>query len=276
MRSLVLSALIVLAAGPAVARQEPPAAIDAAYRRALETPATRAAVERLQADYLRERAAAGDGAEGIDEAQGARLAFFTAAARRAGAATTTAAALADACVPVGLERCGSAMGGYLNGPDDARLYWQLQDGATDEDGITQGIVFFAGDETLRPVAWAYPGARISPPIVVQGEDGLYVAVPGRTFGMGRGEAETLFRWEQASDTPLIQVDSWSWRDDLARLLPPGLNAYGRIVIDYEEMIATAPLWRETDPGCCDTGGYAIVSFEISDGRLKATEARVVD
>ena len=264
-----------IAAGLAIAL------VSSACAVASQSPApspTPLSLARDRAAYEADLAAATDAEakRAVQDAWDAHLAWLQGVDRRAAAARATSAGLTAGCIDLGaLNGCGAPSGGWLTAPDGPPLFWQIQSGATEADGITGGVVFLTPDgDRLAPVAWAYEGAGYDAPVVFDQDGVLYVAVPGITHG-GRGDKDLIFRWTPGAERPLEQIDSWSWRDDLDALLP-GLNAHGRIRIDYVEQVALVELWREGDAGCCGTGGHALIDFAIADSRLKAVEAKLRD
>ncbi|MDP2765605.1 MAG: hypothetical protein Q8O54_12305, partial [Brevundimonas sp.] len=187
------------------------------------------------------------------------------------------------CVATGLQGCSSVMGGYL-ALRDGRLLWQLQEGFTEEGGISGGIVFFgdaggARSGSTAPIAWSFDGARFDAPVLLSdpGFDGAaYIAVPGVRAGSGSGNADVLFRWDFPDSRRLTQIDTWSWRDSLAERLPPGLEILQGIRFDWTNMMAVTPLWQDGDGHCCGTAGTAILSFEIAGDRLVLSDVSVRD
>lgn len=268
---VLLSVLMLLGvAAPAVAQVTPPSEeFSRAYEAALAVSPTARQLEAEQRDWLkyRELDEYGYGAEGDDERM---LTLRRQAARDAALAQTVLAApdgLAS-CVGVVLKGCSSRAAGWLNSPNGDRLFWQLQDGFTDENGITGGIVLLSsgGMGPIRPVAWAFEGYRYDAPVLLESEGRLYVAVPGRMQGTGYGNADVIFRWEPDAVQPLVQVDNWSWRDALAERLPKGLEVWKGVDFRYAdgEIWAWTPLWREGDGNCCASGGTASLAFDLTD------------
>lgn len=273
--------LIVLLLAPvcAGAQSAAPATVESAYQAALLRSPTPLSLRRDQAEYLRERAETPD-AEVRLASDDDRLGRLLAAAEVDLRATTAAVPLEDAigtCVDLGgIEGCRTTEGGWLVPREGPRLFWQIQAGFTAEDGGTAGIVFFTETSgRLEPVAWAWQGSSYDAPRVFNGAGGLYIAVPGRSMGAGRGDADLIFRWTPAAERPLTQIDSWSWRDEVTTKLP-GLHAYGRVRIDYDEMIALTEMFRDSDAGCCGTGGHALISFAIRGDRLAVSDAQLRD
>lgn len=278
MRLLTLVFVAVLPAC-ALAQSRDSSLVDAAYRGALTRSPIPRTLARDQAEYARERAATTDRAfrQVLDEARTERLIHTAEVDLMGQTAATTLEALPTECLDLGgVEGCGVVQGGWISGPDDARLFWQIQGGATGMDGLTAGVLFLQDKGgRLDPVSWAFQASAYEAPVAFESEGRWYVAVPGRTFGAGRGDGDLIFRWTPGSDRPLSQIDSWSWRDDLTTRLP-GLSAHGRVRIDYQEMVALTEMFRANDAGCCGTGGHALIRFEIQGERLAVSDARLRD
>ncbi|MBA4001349.1 MAG: hypothetical protein C0461_12240 [Brevundimonas sp.] len=206
-----------------------------------------------------------------------------AARDRAGwALRTTPALLADGCVPIALSDCHTVSGGYVARRDGPTLYWQLQRGVTETQGIGGGFVLLeleADGTTLRPVAWDYAGYIYGQPEWAgdEGEGGVvHVAVPGVHGGTGAHNADVVFRLTDDADRPLRQIDNFSWRDDLDARLPRGLEVWKGVNFAYEALMAETSLWRSNDANCCPTGGEAFLDFEIRDDRLALTGLQAND
>jgi len=276
---LLAIAVIALVPTFAVAQGAAHTPADAAYRGALANSPTPLSLARDQADYVQDRAETSqtEFRDALDEARQERL-IRTAEVDLMG---RTAAAMLESlpaeCLDLeAVDDCGVVQGGWITGPGDARLFWQIQGGSTEMDGLTAGIVLMQDKGgRLDPVAWAFQASSYEAPVVFDSDGAWYVAVPGRTLGTGRGDADLIFRWAPGTERPLTQIDSWSWRDDLAAKLP-GLNAFGRVRIDYAEMIALTEMFREGDAGCCGTGGHALIDFTIEGDRMTVSDARLRD
>jgi len=274
MRRLAFAAaLALLAAGPTAGQA--PDTVEDAYRDALRQSPTPLSLKRDQDDWLSDPQAR-DPEYAADMTE-RRLAALRRTAGR-DLRLRTMAIRGDwtrECVDLGLTGCGTSMGGYMNGPDGARLHWQLQGGATDEDGVRGGVLFMAeGAEGLKPIAWAADAAVYDTPRLVGGEQ-TYIVVPGVLAGSGGGRADAVFRWSGSDGAPrLTEVDVWSWRDDLARRLPAGLAVWQGVRIDYDQLSARTPLWRPNDGNCCPTGGAARLDFSLEGDRLVLEDVRV--
>jgi hypothetical protein len=273
MRAL-LSVLLLLGVTTPTGAQvpPPPAELGAAFEAARAVSPTAPRLEAEQRDWLRYRALDeyGQGTEGDDE----RLIDLNRRTQRDQALRQVVLDSPDAlaaCIGPALKGCSSRAAGWLSAPDGQRLFWQLQDGFTDENGITGGFVLLSGGGAapIRPAAWAFDGWRYEAPTLLMVGDEMYVAVAGRMQGTGNGNADALFRWDPAAASPLVQVDNWSWREQLADQLPTGLEVWKGVDYRYGdgEVRAWTPLWQANDGNCCPSGGEATLGFGIRDDAL---------
>lgn len=271
---LLLSVLMILGlATPTLAQvPPPPAELNVAFEAARAASPTSPRLEAEQRDWLHYRTLDefGNGTEGDDE----RLFDLTRRAQRDGAlreVTVASPEALGACIGSALKGCHSRAAGWLSSPDGERLFWQLQDGFTDENGITGGFMLLSGGGTgpVRPRAWAFEGYRYEAPTLLIVDGRTYVAVAGRMQGTGNGNADALFRWSPDAAEPLVQVDNWSWRAQLAQQLPTGLEVWKGVDYHYAdgEIRAWTKLWQPNDGNCCPSGGEAGLSFEIRDDVL---------
>lgn len=271
---LLLSVLMVLGAASAAAAQVPPpsAELGAAFEAARAASPTAPQLEAEQRDWLHYRMLDeyGYGTDGDD----GRVGELTLRAQRDRAlqgVTVASSEALGACIGSALKGCSSRAAGWLTSPDGDRLFWQLQDGFTEENGITGGFMLLSGGEAgpVRPRAWAFEGWRYEAPTLLMVDGTLYVAVAGRMAGTGNGNADVLFRWSPDAAEPLVQVDNWSWRDQLAERLPTGLEVWKGVDYRYAdgEVWAWTKLWQPNDGNCCPSGGEATFRFEIRDDAL---------
>ncbi len=271
---LALAALTLAGAGPVVG-QTP--TMEQALRHARDSTPLPLSLAREQADWLAGHAELPEGLDPEDNIR-SRIEDLL---RQAGRDARLDAMmfheppiLGPECVATGLKGCSSPMGGYL-AVDGSSLQWQLQQGFTDEDGVSGGIVFIGDAGAARigpaaPVAWSFDAARFDAPVLLAGPEfggAVYIAVPGVRSGSGSGAADLLFRWDVPDTRQLTQIDTWSWRDDLEARLPAGLGVWQGVRYDWPNMVAFTPLWRDGDGHCCRTGGTAILSFGIEGDRL---------
>lgn len=281
---LAMATLTLAGAGPVVS-QTP--TLEQALRRARDYTPLPLSLARDQADWVESHANLPESFDPADDIQ-SRIEALTAQAERDERLSRTvfrdgAPVLGRECVVTGLKGCSSSMGGYI-ALDDGGLQWQVQEGYTDENGISGGIVFIGDAHAARfgpvaPVAWSFDGARFEAPVLLSGPefDGkAYIAVPGIHAGSGSGNADVLFRWTPHASPELVQIDTWSWRDSLDEMLPEGLEVWQGVRFNWPNMMAFTPLWQDGDGNCCGTGGTATLSFRIEGDRLVLSDARVHD
>jgi hypothetical protein len=261
-------------AGPALAQD----AVETAYRAALTASPTPIDLTMEQTEWSRGR---GEATAAEQDARDAEriglLRVRTERDRAAGAARLTAADLARTCVPLGLDACQTSQGGWLRRRDGAVLYWQVQSGSTEMDGVSGAVALLAPetDGRLRPVGWTY-GGFYQPPVLIEAGDKTWVAAPGVWPGSGSHNADVVFRWTDDARAPLAQIDNLTWLDELKTRLPDGFEVWKGVRIDYGLLYATTPLWRTEDANCCATGGSAGLSFALSDERLTLEDVSVKD
>lgn len=181
--------------------------------------------------------------------------------------------LGRTCLPIKLDQgCSVSSVGFLNdSPGGGRLYWQIQQGASAEDGVGGGIVLLREDGAgLRPVLQAFDAWRYEAPQWAPDEDGVPLLILRATSGgTSASPMDSLYRWDDAGWRP---VDTEQWQDQVAGMAD-GLTIQSGVRIDFERMRAVAPLWRERDGHCCPTGGWASLRFEIRNNILHLTEVR---
>jgi hypothetical protein len=270
------AAALALGIGAAAA-QPAPSDLEAAFEAARTASPVPLSLDREQADWREYGDRSPDGlAARIDE-----LTERAARDRAAWALRTTPALMADGCVPIALSDCHTVSGGYVARRDGPTLYWQLQRGFTEADGVGGGFVLLQLETdgiTLRPVAWDYAGYIYGQPEWAgdEGEGVVHVAVPGVHGGTGAHNADVIFRLTDDADRPLRQIDNFTWREGLGARLPQGLEVWKGVNFAYEALMADTALWRTSDANCCPTGGEAYLDFEIRDDRLTLTGVQVND
>lgn len=252
-------ALLLLATAP----QDPP--IDTLFAEAVVASPTPA---RLREDH---RFWVEEGSDPADDNYRDRLHAGLATDRKAADLRVDAGALGGDCLDLRLDQgCSVEQVGFINdAPGGGRLYWQIQMGASSDDGVGGGIVLLRQDgDRLRPILWDFAAWRYEPPVWIMDEDGVpLLVVRALSRGASNSPMDLLFRWD---DTAWRQVDTDSWWDQVPALAD-GLTVQSGVRIDYRTLRATTPLWRPRDGGCCPTGGLAELRFEIRDGVLRLSQ-----
>ena len=191
--------------------------------------------------------------------------------RKARAARTTVEALDDACVDIVLKGCSVSSGGFVQG-GDRRLWFQIQQGFTDEDGVGGGVIIFEQESggALKPIYWTFEGARYDAPMMTpHGEDGWLLIAPGVSRGTGSGDMTVMMLWRDGAWRP-VDVD---WRSRAGDLLG-GFEVRHQPRWRFPELSAHTPLWRPEDGNCCGRGGEAGLDFEIVDEKLTLMGANI--
>lgn len=279
----LVSAIMLLGVATSAMAQVPPpsAELDAAFQAAVAASPTAPQLTYEQRDWrhYRDLDEYGRGADD-DASRLEALRRLTERDRAMAAVEPSSPDALTACLGPALKQCSSPAAGWLTSPDGDRLFWQLQQGVTDETGITGGVVLLSagGMGPLRLNAWAFEGYRYEAPTLVTADGKLYVAVAGRMQGTGNGNADVIFRWDPVAARPLVQVDNWSWRDALKDRLPAGLEVWKGVDFKYadSEIWAWTLLWREGDGNCCPSGGSAGLSFRLENDVLVLDGASVRD
>ena len=266
--------MLALSVGGATSAQDM-GEVEASYEAALAVTSTPVSLAAEQAAWARDGGGDPETRAWRIEALGEQAARD----RRVRTLRPAATDLGRGCIDIGLKGCVSERGGYITRRDGPTLYWQVQDGFTDADGISSGFVLLAlqsDGRTLMPLAWSVAPARYQAPRWVDASDGAVVlTVPGTYHGTGAHNADLMFRWD-GSDARLVQIDNLSWWDDLDARLPEGLGAWKGVVFLDEGLSAHTALWRSDDGNCCPTGGEAMLDFQIENDRLVLTEVRATD
>ena len=274
MRLLTVSILALSAAlaacgqAPTAEAQEPLATtVDGAYQQALAVTPMPYEVEAEHRYWTTAPA----GERGEDSYYIEDLQRRITADRKARAARTTVEALDDGCVDIVLKGCSVASGGFVQGGDQ-RLWFQIQNGFTDEDGVGGGVVIFEQEAggALKPVYWTFEGARYDAPMMTpHGENQWLLIAPGLSRGTGGGDMTVMMLWRDGKWRP-VDIDWQSRAGDLLK----GLEVRHRPRWFFPELSAWSPLWRPDDGACCGRGGQVWMDFGIVDDRLTLTSADI--
>lgn len=277
MRPILYSLSACLLATSAWA-QEPPVLpeVATAYEAAMATSVTPRRLIDEQRDWLAGRDANAVGEPNdIDRARIAELEARTVMDRAIRTATVTDT-LPGECLGPALLACTSPIGGYLADPNGIDLTWQMQRGLL-PDGETEGhgvvvTAFDPGGQSV-PRVWVFGQAQRLPPQYVEREGRRFVVLPARHDFLDDAE-DVVFEWSDGAR--LKQVDTWSWRDDLAGRLPPGLTLPRNVAIDMSDLTARTPLWLGEGDTDEPDGGEATLRFVLEGDRLVLDMLRVRD
>lgn len=277
MRVAVMAAMAVLASGPACSEATGgqsaggplPATVDAAYREALRLSPLPRDVEAEQA-YWR------DGGDGSVRAEShlERLQRRITHDRKARALLVQPADLEKRCLDIELQGCDVAGGGFLKLADEHLLYWQVQEGRTDEGGVGGGVVVLEkrGAGPLTPLVWTAEGGAYEAPVLIANGDGEWLlALPGVSRGTGAGDMLRLLRFRNGV---WRQIDT-DWQSRAGDLLN-GREVRHRPYWSFHDGIrAVTPLWNPSDAQCCGQAGTGLLEFDVVDDRLTLTDLRLL-
>ncbi|MGV3577774.1 hypothetical protein [Brevundimonas sp.] len=275
MRTVTLAILVLAVATSACNAQSPAAVpeapvadtVDGAYRQALAASPLAWQVEAERRYWT----TAGADQRSDEASYLADLQARIREDRKAAAARTTPAAL-NVCVDVVLKGCDVRSAGFLGMGDEGRIWWQIQDGYTDADGVGGGVVVFeefAGGQ-LKPLVWSFEGARYENPHLEPYGDGQWLLiVPGISRGTGSGDM-TIMMLKRDGGWHAVDTD-WQSRggDKLG-----GFETRHQPRWRFPALEAWSPLWRADDGNCCGTAGSAEMEFEIVDDRLTLIGAEI--
>ncbi|MBH1943436.1 hypothetical protein I5L01_04235 [Erythrobacter sp. YJ-T3-07] len=176
-----------------------------------------------------------------------------------------AADFAQRCLYRTQAQCGVIASGQVNrGTDDPALHWQIL-GLQPSDGP------YAEMLVLGEIGGPLPATLLSqqvdgyfdPPVAARDGDGRFILhVPARNRGLGNADL-VLF----------TSGDGWNWTSaeeimrEVDRLLPQGFWIASPVGFNFREGSAFALVRRDSDAGCCATGGVVNVDFEQADHSL---------
>lgn len=161
--------------------------------------------------------------------------------------------------------CTVPMAGMLRDADGTRILFQLQSGASAEDGTGMGAMLWDASSPNPPqlIGWTIEGVWMETPRYNAYHQLLWVS--GRMAGTGDGNADILF---QRQNGKWVEIETRSWKDDLARRLPKGISVTHGVSYDLTNLGAETELWKDSDANCCATGGRAHLDFEVVGTSLK--------
>lgn len=256
-------------------------AVNAAYEAALAETPTPTLLRLSQEDWTKWWTEAPDDREGLEEQRLPELLAMAARDRSIRADRIEAANLGGTCVKTLLKNCSVENSGSMTLADGTSLWFQQQQGHTDEDGIsTAMVVLQAEGERLKPIFWLAGPIGVLSLETYRNTDGeepgpTYVVLPAYGQGTGNQWVGTMFRWNGPA-TPPTEIDVQSWLNTLEESLPEGLDVWKGPEFHWGWLAAESPLWQDSDANCCATGGKAYFDFKIEGDVLAVTSTSVED
>lgn len=262
-----------LVAAPAFAQD----AVNAAYEAALAQTPTPALLRISQDAWRSEWTEYPDSRAELEEYRLTELQSLAARDRSIRADRLTQSELNSVCVDTRMMGCEVTDSGSLALPDGATLYFQIQSGSTEEEGMGSAmIVMTANGPTLTPIFWLAGPLGVTALETWKPDDGpTYVALPAYGQGTGSQWMGSMFRWNGAGVAP-TEIDVQTWLDALNDQLPEGLGVWKGPEFHWGWMVAESPLWQDSDANCCATGGRVYVQLSIEGDVLTAGEVTVDD
>tara|TARA_R100001126_G_C4873074_1_gene174279 strand:+ start:994 stop:1779 length:786 start_codon:yes stop_codon:yes gene_type:complete len=142
---------------------------------------------------------------------------------------------------------------------ETTLHWQLLALQPADAPATEMMVLFEQDGPLANILLSHQTeGYFDPPVAVRDGDGRFLLhVPARNRGLGNADivlmnSGTGWNWITA-DEIIRMVD---------RLLPSGFATASPLVFNLREGSAFGLVRRDSDPGCCATGGVANIDFAL--------------
>ena len=140
------------------------------------------------------------------------------------------------------------------------LHWQLAALQPADGPATEMMVLFEQDGAVPNLLLSHQTeGYFDPPVTVRDADGRFMLhVPARNRGLGNAD--------------LVLMESgngWNWWTadqligDADRMLPAGFTIASPVDFNLRESSAFALVRRESDPGCCASGGFATIDFDVS-------------
>lgn len=176
-----------------------------------------------------------------------------------------ATAFSERCLYATQAACDVIASGRVNRAGDAApLHWQIL-GLQPKDGpYTEMILLADIDDPVPHVLLSQQvEGYFDPPVAAREGDGKFLLhVPARNRGLGNAD---LMLFTSGS--------GWNWtsadqiRAEIDARLPGGFLTASPIVFNFRESSAFALVRRDSDAGCCATGGTVTVDFEQGENTL---------
>ena len=152
---------------------------------------------------------------------------------------------------------------------ETTLHWQLLALQPADGPAIEMMVLFEQDGPLANILLSHQTeGYFDPPVAVRDGDGKFLLhVPARNRGLGNADivlmnSGTGWNWITA-DQIIDMVD---------RLLPSGFAMASPLVFNLREGSSFALVRRDSDPGCCATGGVANIDFELEQPNMLTVAA----
>ena len=131
------------------------------------------------------------------------------------------------------------------------------------------MVLFEQDDAVPNLLVSHQAeGYFDPPVAVRDGDGKFLLqVPARNRGLGNADIILMNAgegWNWVTADQLIR--------DMDRLLPTGFTIASPVEFTLREGAAFALVRRDSDPGCCTTGGVAYIDFEMSQPHSMAVSS----
>lgn len=171
--------------------------------------------------------------------------------------------LADQCLFQTAAQCSPSAYGFIPSlQQGGSLVWQLM-GIQPKDGpqIEMLVIVERPDDGPPNVLAARQteGWYGVPQVIEDSTDLLMIHASGRTGGTGAGNVDiVLTRHKQGWTT--FDVDSLL--EQASAMLPAGFSLAGGSHFNFREMHAYVPVKRQSDGGCCATGGMAHIDVGL--------------
>ncbi|GFO53292.1 hypothetical protein GMSM_02990 [Geomonas sp. Red276] len=111
------------------------------------------------------------------------------------------------------------------------------------------------------------------PEIVQNSFGKLLYLPIVTDGTGNFNESDYFIWDEGIKG-WKYLDSASWLTDLQKEIPRDTHVAGGVWPELRTMTAEVFLSHENDPNCCPSGGKALVTLSIKNGRFQITSVKL--
>ncbi|MEQ1885536.1 MAG: hypothetical protein ABL967_10780 [Bryobacteraceae bacterium] len=113
--------------------------------------------------------------------------------------------------------------------------------------------------------------RYEKPKILRVAGNIVMDLPIVLDGTGVGNESEYYLREKGA---WARIESESWRVELLRKIPSGLQIRKGIWPDFEAMTAEIALYRDGDANCCPSGGSAVAHLSLRAKRLALTSVDI--